>query len=259
MIAVSGVSGLIGKNLVSLLGELNMEWCGVRVAEFRNSVDVARACESLKTSGVDTFVHLGWPLRQSMDYRTSADNLEAAEISEYLAICLNKLGIKCFMTGSAAEYDSQPTVYGEAKIRLRNRLNRLIVEGQLGWLRPWYVFDHYLWPSYLREAREGNTPVLTEDRSLFFVDVLDVADGIVTAISNSLSGEIDIALGTPHKPSDLLRALELSFSVEISSSAVSEIREPNLLPLLGVGWRPHRTLALFERKTPDALSPDSPL
>jgi nucleoside-diphosphate-sugar epimerase len=258
VIAVSGVSGLIGKNLVRLFDELSIEWCGVSATKLSNSGDVLRACKSLKISGVDTFVHLGWPLRQSTDYRTSTDNIRAAEISEHLAVELCRQGIKCFMTGSAAEYDSQPTKYGEAKIRLRKHLNPFIDEGQLGWLRPWYVYDGNVWPSYVREAREGGIPVLSDDRSLFFVDVRDVADGVVAAISNSLSGEIDIALGTSHKPSELLSALELPFRVERSGLSVPENRVPNLLPLSDVGWRAHRTISLFETKSQDSILPDSP-
>jgi nucleoside-diphosphate-sugar epimerase len=251
LIAISGVSGLIGQHLVQHLDQINVKWRGVSLVSARDLEDVARISQNLQDSGVDTLIHLGWPLKQIEDYRTSIENFRASLVAGNLAVELHRAGIKCFLTGTAAEFDTQPSLYGQAKILLRTFLNPLIESGQIGWLRPWYVYDQKVWPSYLREASGGLTPVIFDNRPLFYVDIGDVVDGIVAAYLNSLGGEIDIALEAPFRPSDLLSALQLPYLVQQAGPEESSLSKPKLETLLSVGWNPHRTKALLSGGAPN--------
>lgn len=246
MIIVSGATGFIGRALVSELESLriNYESISIRLSDLDILDD--KFWLRLKKNSVTAFLHLGWPVVSNTNYRFSDENDHAGKLTIALASKCLKYGISFLTTGSPAEFMPDSSKYAFTKLQVRRQLGDLIDLEKISWLRPWYVFDRKQWPLYLRDADAGNIPLITDDRLLYFIDVRDVAHAIIAIIQNDLRGEIDISGMKAHKPSELLAALDLPFTIAGNQVFHPAGKSPDLTRILNLGWLPSHTEETFE-------------
>jgi nucleoside-diphosphate-sugar epimerase len=193
-------------------------------------------------------VHLAWIASSSPGYRTSPDNPRWRTVTRETAIAAIDAGVRFIATGSALDDSPGADPYTDAKAGLRADLADAIMNGQITWMRPHYVFDPDVpSPAVLRAARDAQLrgdAVLLHDpyANHDFVHVRDVARAVVAVVENDLTGVVDIGLGAPTAVHTLVERFGASWAVADNVTAtagtdsVADIRR-----LAHVGWYPIET------------------
>ena len=249
VIGVSGSRGFLGQALCKLAASVNLRIVPISLRSGMHREEVGKRLEALVDQGVTDLVHLAWPASSTVDYKYSAENetagLLAVDTAEF---CLEK-GLRFYGLGSAVENCIPETKYSKSKASTLKALRKQISDGLITWLRPHYVFDESSWPLFLRESIQTGSVVIQNDSPRDYIHIDDVSSGTIASIKNGLVGEVDIASGKLTRPSELLSALSLDFSILQGNNEVrSEFHAVDISKLLNVSWYPNLTLGILKEK-----------
>lgn len=249
LIGASGSSGLLGKALCKLFASSDVQVVPINLRSGMHRDEVGERLDALIDIGISHFIHLAWPASSSIDYKYSSENEGAGLLTVDTAeLCVEK-GLRFYGLGSAAENHVSETPYSKSKSETRMALQDQISDGHITWLRPHYLFDNSSWPLFLRESCQTGSVVIQDDTRRDFIHIDDVSRGIIVSIENRLVGEVDIASGKLTRPSELLSALGLGFSLLQGQHEVqTEVEAVDISKLLNVSWRPNLTLSILEEK-----------
>jgi nucleoside-diphosphate-sugar epimerase len=251
---ITGATGLIGASLLTHWDDTGLE-----------PVTVDRSLDDLLVPGTatalvarvqpDVVVHLAWVASGTPAYRSSPDNARWLDASlELAAACLER-GSLLLATGTSLEHERAASdAYTSSKNALWQALSGRVATGQVGWLRPFYVFD----PARRRPAvvehaiaarDDGRAVVLQTPHSRHdFVHVDDVATAIVSAASHRLTGELEIGSGVLHAVHELVEALGVSWQPGAAppATAIPQAHDAaDVARLVELGWAPTTTEEFF--------------
>ena len=244
---VSGSGGFIGQALSELATSLGVRVVPINLRSRMHRDEVGERLEALKHQGVTDLVHLAWPASSTLDYKYAAENVSAGILAVDTAELCMEIGLHFYGFGSAAENRFSETPYSKSKADTRQALQTAISNGNVTWLRPHYVFKEGSWPFFLRESSETGSVVIQDNTPRDFIHINDVSEGVLSAVKNGLQGEVDIASGKLTRPSELLAALKLGFSVLQGQDEVqSDTEAVDISKLLNVSWSPKSTLDILK-------------
>jgi nucleoside-diphosphate-sugar epimerase len=249
LLGVSGARGLLGQALCKLFASANVQVVPISLRSGMHREEVGERLQTLVELGISNFVHLAWPASSTNGYKHAAENKGAGLLAVDTAeLCIQK-GLRFYGLGSVAENHVSETPYSQSKVNTRKALQDQISNGRIAWLRPHYLFDNGSWPLFLRESSQTGSVLLQDDTPRDFIHIDDVSGGIAASIENGLVGEVDIASGKLTRPSELLSALGLGFSILQDHNEVqTEVEAVDISKLLNVSWYPNLTLSILEEK-----------
>jgi nucleoside-diphosphate-sugar epimerase len=200
-------------------------------------------------------VHLAWCASGDAGYRTSADNDRWVTAGVELRDACRATGARLWATGTVVDRETDPQdAYTASKAALRRLLAADIDSGEIGWLRPSYVFDevgrrpallaHALAAHDRGESAELRTPGSVHD----FVHVTDVARAVLTAVAADCRGEVAIGSGRVRSVAALVEALGVAWHPSPTAPAAGSTQAgtaADISRLTDVGWTPRRTEELF--------------
>ena len=249
---ITGSSGLIGRRVLQQWPHDDFE-----------AVLVDRSREDLLEPGTPmalierhrpaVVVHLAWCASSTPGYRHSPDNARWVAASLELAAAARASGASTFATGTALDSSGGGDAYASAKGRLRELLAPAVRNGELTWLRPFYVVSPedgtpQVVADALRAARAGvpvelRTPESPHD----FIHVDDVARAIVTCVQHRLHGTVDIGTGGLHTVHALAEALGAHPAPPTGPGPdfPHHHQAADTAALAAVGWHPTTTEELF--------------
>jgi len=256
---VTGSGGFIGRHFAALihtksLGGLEFTWWNQeRDGSFLSTLDRRSALEQLDPT---TVIHLAWASTAASNYQSLPENAEwAVATRDFIDECVQR-EIWLVGTGSAvddADASGESTPYMQAKKMLRMYADELIQgQARLTWLRPQYVVSIVdARPSVIRSFVQAHDPSRFQPRNpgdaLDFIEVRDVASGILTVICSEIFGNVYLGSGSLHTVSQLLSAVSPSgyesTSVAGDYRAISARESPAALQ--AHGWAPVYTEWLF--------------
>lgn len=247
ILAISGSSGFIGQRLIKLATREGYECIPIKLRSHMTRNSVLESLEQLVSNGVRQFIHLAWPASSTQNYKYSDENEAASTLAIATAdICL-EVGLDFYGMGSAAEGLDDANPYSASKSKTRMHLDLDISEGRLTWCRPYYVFDEYSWPLFVRDASQSGNVLIQDDRPRDFIHVDDVSSGLLDTIKNDLRGDVNIASGLNTRPSELLGRIGLNFKVKSADlQTVVPVPRVNIGKLSLVGWSPAKTLEILK-------------
>ena len=213
------------------------------------------ASELIRRTAPDAILHLAWCASGRADYRRSDDNERWVDATLALCESARSAGSTVWLTGTAVDDSPDaPDAYSRSKARLRTALSPAIAEGSVGWLRPFYVFDErWRRPGVVdlaESARAGGEAVLLQNphRAHDFVHASDVGRAMVRAVSEGLTGEVQIGSGRLHTVAELVSALGARWSTDRTAVRPehSHVGQPaDTARLTALGWAPTRTEEFF--------------
>lgn len=247
ILGISGSSGFIGKRLIKFAAGEGYECMPIKLRSHMTRSSVMESLERLASNNVSQFIHLAWPASSTQNYKYSDENEAASALAITTAeICL-EIGLNFYGMGSAAEGLDVANPYSASKSKTRMHLDVDISEGRLTWCRPYYVFDEYSWPLFVRDASQSGIVLIQDDRPRDFIHVDDVSSGLLGVIENNLRGDVNIASGLYTRPSELLGRIGLNFKVKsVNLQTVVPIPHVNISKLSLVGWSPSKTLDILK-------------
>jgi nucleoside-diphosphate-sugar epimerase len=205
-------------------------------------------------------VHLAWSASGTPGYRSSRANDEWVRATLELVAAAADVRATIWATGTVVDRvgeaapPSDDDTYSAAKRELRARLSDRIAAKEIGWLRPFYVFDQTLRrPEVVAAAmaaRDEGRPVQlrTPEAAHDFVHAADVGQAILGALRHDLRGPVDIGSGTIRSVAELVTALGLTWEhAEGAQPAADAHREvaADSAALRATGWLPTTTQELF--------------
>ena len=250
LIAVSGSTGLVGKALIQGLSSdisvvHRITSSTIDIGDIRGEVEVSAR------SGATYFLHLGWPASSSKeDYRTSRRNYDALEKTILLRQACREFKIHFVGVGSAVDHlPIHPNPYSLTKYLARMIFLEDIVDGQMSWVRPFYIFDESTWPHFLHRREQGESSIIIHnDQPRDFIHLSDVTQGIEAIIREGIKGQIDLGCSELRRPSEICSALGIEYEVVAddiqTSHLVSEAAVMNT-ELCRV-WSPNVTRSLLK-------------
>lgn len=251
---ITGASGLLGTWTLRHWDVLGIE--AVPVSRQESDLLAHGAAEGLLDKHrPDLVVHLAWSASGMADYRTSPDNERWVDASLQLAEACHRKGVRQWLTGTVVD-DSRDAAdaYSRAKSRLREALAPQIDSGDVGWLRPAYVFDEEarrpgLVAHALGARDRGDHALLRSPHSSHdFIHASDVGRAVVLAVAEDLRGLIPIGSGRARTVADLVSALGVEWQADCSDTHTPTIHaasatDPSRLHRLG--WSPRQTEEFF--------------
>lgn len=207
-------------------------------------------------------VHLAWSASGTTGYRGSGANAEWLRATLELVAAADDVRATIWATGTVVDVaggaagagTSGGDSYTLAKRELRTRLADRIDAREIGWLRPFYVFDQTsrrpeVVAAALAAGDEGRAVQLrTPEAAHDFVHAADVGQAILAAVRHDIRGPIDIGTGTVRTVADLVTALgltwELAEGAQPANAAQRDVRADSAA-LLATGWLPTTTEELF--------------
>lgn len=251
---ITGGNGLIGAALLKHWTDAELE-----------PVLVDRGTDDLLVPGTakaliarvrpDVVIHLAWVASGTPGYRTSPDNSRWLEATIELATACTDNRVTLLATGTSLDRGSGPgDAYSSAKLALWQALSPRIAAGEIGYLRPFYVFDPAVRrPALVAQAlgaRDAGQPItlLTPNSRHDFVHIDDVASAVAVAASHRLGGEIEIGSGRLRSVSELVDALGVSWQAgepPPEGTTTHAHQAANVTRLLDLGWSPTTTEELF--------------
>lgn len=254
-VLITGGNGLIG-------GWVRHHWPGdlelVQVA--RTDCDLTepgRFVEIVRTFEPAVVLHLAWSASAMREYRTSPDNERWVEASIDAATYCLESGIRFFGTGSVVDEGGASDPYSRSKADLRQRLAAQITDHQVGWIRPFHVFDPAAdRPAVVAAARRAAAAheavdLLTPTSRHDFVHASDVGAAVVDIVRHDLRGSIDIGCGRARSVVELVEACGASWRA--TPDLVAEPHDgpvADTAALLRLGWKPSTTDLFFDRLPP---------
>lgn len=205
-------------------------------------------------------VHLAWSASGTPGYRTSEANHEWLRATLELVAAADEVGATIWATGTVVDTPADAAgtpsrdSYCMAKGELRSRLSERIAAHEIGWLRPFYVFDQSTRrPEVVAAAmaaRDQGRPVQlrTPEAAHDFVHAADVGQAILAAVRHDLRGPIDIGTGRIRSVAELVSAFgvtwELAGGAQPAGPTHRELAADSTA-LRATGWLPTTTEELF--------------
>jgi nucleoside-diphosphate-sugar epimerase len=247
-VLITGGSGLIGRRVVEAFD-------GARSAA---PVVVGRADADLLQHGEwdrlfethlpDVVVHLAWSASGAADYRNHGDNDRWVRSTLEGVDAAIARGIRFLATGTSVDGAPAADAYSRSKARLRAALQDRISAGDIGWLRPFYVFDEDRpSPAVLRAALAATAqgaPVRLANPGARrdFIHSRDAGTAIRTALEAGLTGSIDIGSGRTCTVAELVEAYGCRWIADgTPSTAAASETAADVEELRDAGWSPEVT------------------
>ncbi|WP_416953611.1 NAD-dependent epimerase/dehydratase family protein [Nocardioides sp. T5] len=252
---ITGASGLVGGWVLHHWDDTSTTPLPVRHADVDLLVPGSAADLVARTRPAQV-VHLAWSASGRPDYRTTDDNERWVDATLELVGAARAVGARVWLTGTAVDGEVDATdAYTRAKVRLRSALAAAIEQGEVGWLRPFYVFDEVRRRPAVVDlataARErGETLHLRSPHQAHdFVHASDVGRAVVAAVAHDLTGELPIGSGRLHTVAELVARLGASWSADEDPAAPAPAHTDetaDITRLIRTGWAPTRTEELFD-------------
>ncbi len=257
-ILITGSHGFIGKFVLSQLASLSendLEVITWNVDEMGSFLTQSSRNHVLNSVNPDIVLHLAWADTSTIHYDQSPLHFIWAEESVLFMEECEKRQIWFIGMGSAVDdWDSRKNYssYVSAKIRLRNEFERLGLTERGTFIRPQYVISVdrkrprvLAWSALDEECRESR--VREPDKELDFIDVRDLATGIVQVLLNGVRGIVEMGSGRYHVISDLIEAVKLERIENLALFSARTCRPSPFSPvqLLDKHWLPLNTYRLF--------------
>lgn len=252
-VLVTGAGGLIGRHVLQAFrGSVYSVMSLSDVVPGTDLLDPGVPTALVEALRPDAVLHLAWVASGTMGYRNHADNeLWVRSTLELTKACLNR-GVWMIGTGSVIELEAEPAdAYARAKIAAWKAVQGRVNQGQLTWLRPYFVFDpHSGSPAVLAEVQRAvaarEVPVLTTPTATHdFIHARDVGTAIRTVIEGNLRGLIPIAYGHEHSVAQLVAGVGVPGMGERCGRAETGRPVPGLSRLIEKGWYPRWTEEFF--------------
>lgn len=250
VVLITGGSGLLGQHLLR-------HWEGrlepVPVDRTVHDLLVPGAGQALVAAlRPQVVVHLAWVASGTPGYRTSPDNERWLRASLELARAARQVQAHFCATGTPLDTGEPADAYSAAKAALRHALQPDIERQEITWLRPFYVVDperrrpelvaHALDAAAQDRPLSLRTPHAAHD----FVHAADAGRGIMTAVSSTLLGEVEIGSGTARPVHRLVEALGVPWCADDDQgTAPHHHHVADTARLRAHGWSPTRTEELF--------------
>jgi nucleoside-diphosphate-sugar epimerase len=247
---ITGSSGLIGSHTIASWSVPGLD-----------PVPVDRRRDDLLTPGTATslierlrpavVVHLAWVASGTADYRTSADNERWVSASLEIEAACRDTDALLIATGSPLDRESASSdAYSAAKRALWRALEPAVTAGEIGWLRPFYVFDPTRRrPAVLEQAYSAATPLplRTPHSRHDFIHAADVGRALSVAVAYRLSGEVPIGSGRLRTVGELLTAAGKSWTAaaDPQPSPPQRHEAADIQRLTELGWTPSTTENFF--------------
>ena len=247
-VLITGASGLIGRRVVEAYGTGGPD----RVQPIgRADVDLlapgawTRLLDDLMP---DAVIHLAWSASALSDYRDHEDNWRWAETTVIAATLAAGRGIRFLGTGTSVDDAPADDAYSRSKAATRSALAGRIAAGEVGWLRPFYVFDEERpSPAVLRAALSAKaagervrlaSPHARHD----FVHARDVGTAIRAVVAGRLMGAIDVGSGAVAAVADLVEAYGCGWIPDgVPSSVAASDVAADIVAVRALGWTPEVT------------------
>ena len=252
-VLITGGSGLIGRRVIEAFNGVDVEL----IVAGRPDADllVPRAlARLLDRRRPDVVVHLAWSASALAEYRHHDDNWRWAETTIETAELAADRGIRFLATGTSVDAAPADDAYSRSKAAVREALADRIRAGELGWLRPFYVFDEERpSPAVLRAAlaaKAAGEPVrlVSPQARHDFVHARDVGTAIRTVVAASLAGIIDLGSGTVATVADLVEAYDCEWVPDgVPSPAAASEDVADVRFLRANGWVPEVTDRMLGR------------
>ncbi|MEP6480442.1 MAG: NAD-dependent epimerase/dehydratase family protein [Rhodoglobus sp.] len=253
-VLITGGSGLIGRRVAEAYkADGSDELVGIR----RSDVDLLAPGAWLAVFNEllpDVVIHLAWSASALPDYRSHDDNWRWAETTIEAATTAVQRGIRFLATGTSVDIAPARDAYSMSKAATREALATRIASGDVGWLRPFYVFDEERpSPAVLRAALDANSagrPVrLASPHALHdFVHAKDVGTAIRSIVEGGLMGSLDLGSGARATVADLVEAYGCRWVADGTASQVAASEAAADVAVLRVaGWTPRVTDARLHR------------
>lgn len=253
---ITGAGGLIGSWVLRHLQSSSIATVAVRQTD-TNLLVSGNAATLVRELRPDLVVHLAWSASGAADYRNSPSNTQWVSASLELLRACRENDARLWLTGSVVDAeDESPDLYTRAKADLRRECSDAIEAGDIGWLRPFYVFDEvHRRPALVAQAlaaRDRGEPVRLRSavRAHDFVHASDVGAAIACSLEHRLTGEIPIGSGVARRVADMVTALGadwLDAEVGGSDPLTHPILTADIARLTELGWTPQRTEEFFGR------------
>jgi nucleoside-diphosphate-sugar epimerase len=252
---ITGASGLIGTHV---LEHWDVDELGAQ--------PVDRARDDLLVPGAPTalvervrprvVIHLAWAASGTPGYRHAGDNERWVPASVELACVCRKVGAAFVATGTPLDKSTVPgDAYASSKVELWRQLEAAVADGEITWLRPYYVIDpERRRPALIDHALSAQavgTPVVlrTPDSEHDFIHASDVGRAIVLAVRAQLRGEVPIGSGRLRRVCDLVAALGVPWESAAQPAGPGEGHLSDVADihrLTELGWAPTRTDEFFD-------------
>lgn len=253
-VLITGASGLIGRRVVEAFGSGGADEL---IPLGRADVDLLAPegwRQALDVHRPDVIVHLAWSASSLADYREHEDNWSWVRSTIDGADFAAERGIRFLGTGTSVDSAPAADAYSRSKAAARDELAPRIATGELGWLRPFYVFDEDRpSPAVLRaalDAKAADVPVRlsSPDSRHDFIHARDVASAIRTIVDAGLMGSLDLGSGATSSVAEFVEAFSCSWlPTGAPSSAASTEAIADVAAIRAAGWTPAVTDARLGR------------
>jgi nucleoside-diphosphate-sugar epimerase len=247
-ILVTGGTGLLGRKLMS---SSNMEFMKVgSELDLLGDEGPELILELAKQNECDTLLHLAWKSNSVPDYEKSLENSQWVSASIQIARKCIQNGVSFVGIGTGLEEDpAANSEYAQSKRALRELLEKEIGLENLAWIRPFYIFDILEMRPRIVEAlfkQSALDPLVIRFGStkIDYISSIDVANGIVEAISAGSRGIVDIGSGRLISNRDFVNAVCKNENVEVPLMLDASSGMPHsadLTSLSSLGWSPSHT------------------
>ena len=256
-VLVTGANGFLGTSVRAVASrgwadklEL-VSWDRRAHGDVRRRQDL-EAC--LKVVQPRVVLHLAWRTTGVCGYEYDAANLEWAEGTIQLAEMCGHQGVWFVGCGSGIELD--PSADRTPYIAAKQQVHQALIYGCAGpswtWLLPSWVFSldqrrpRVLAAALKATARGENFSPKEPNAMHDFIEVADVASGMLTVLSQGFLGDQDLASGQRRSVGALLHAADCG--TRGASAKPVLWTSPSLERLLSTGWTPEATNRTFMLK-----------
>jgi nucleoside-diphosphate-sugar epimerase len=214
LIAMSGSSGLIGRVFNDNLSS-DIKVVHITKASKINVDQIEREVRIASGKGAKHFLHLGWPASTTIDdYKVSLENYNALEKTLVFKRACDKFGLHFIGIGSTVDrFPDSKSTYSITKYAARQIFSKDILENNITWLRPFYIFNQDFWPKFIHQ-NSGKKVLICNDLPRNFIHINDVTRGIESVIRCGIQGRIDLGSQFLRKPSELCAALNKLFCIQ---------------------------------------------
>lgn len=246
-IGLIGANGLIGTYVRELLNRDRtghysvLTWDQRELGSFLDH----RSRSAFLRARLDLVIHCAWVPTSRNHYRHDPTNYQWLEATLAFASECSKSGIHLTLLGSGLDAGQESSPYSRAKSELRNVIK--LDFPSFTFVRPQYVFSVMdLRPRLLRDLLLGDLTVIKNPQARHdFIDVADVAHGIVLAAEGMVPGESYLGSGVTHT------VLEFAHRARGTGRTPLATCQPlddsiKSVELQLRGWRPRNTLSFFQ-------------
>jgi nucleoside-diphosphate-sugar epimerase len=255
---ITGSNGFIGKFVLAELASKAkhefevITWDVSEMGSFLTKNSRNRVLNRVKP---DRVLHLAWADTSAVDYDLNPlHSVWASESIEFMKECERH---QIWFVGVGSAIDDQisgriGSSYINSKIQLRREFEKYTSSELRTFVRPQYVISvdrtrpRVLALSTSEEGVNVNR-IREPEKKLDFIDVRDLASGIVQVLRQKVTGTVELGSGRFHTISDLIEAvkkerlgtLELLYDKKCSKSPFGPLQ------ILNQNWEPQNTFKLF--------------